>query len=98
MIETPEEIGIEDTSSLTDADWAEINKLVRAYNSGGEKSLERALGGLLKGKPVRYARVYGAFFPNRLREALKDEMAVRGITEEDLQDFRQKSEGATTKQ
>jgi hypothetical protein len=33
-METPEELGIEDTSSLTDADWAEINKLVRAYNSG----------------------------------------------------------------
>jgi len=30
-METPDEIGIEDISMLTDADWAEINQLSRAY-------------------------------------------------------------------
>ena len=32
-METPEELGIEDTSFLTDADWAEINKLSRALKA-----------------------------------------------------------------
>ena len=97
-METPEELGIEDTSLLADADWVEINKLVRAYKSGGDKSLKKVFLVLLKGDPVGFARVYGAFFPHKLREALKDVMAARGITEEDLHELRQKMEGTTTKQ
>ena len=35
----PEDFEIQDTSGLTDADWAEINKLRNAYKSGGSKAL-----------------------------------------------------------
>jgi hypothetical protein len=32
-----------DPSDLTDADWAEINKLKKAYEIGGQKALSKAL-------------------------------------------------------
>jgi len=32
---------IKDTSGLTDADWAQINKLRAAYESGGQKAIGR---------------------------------------------------------
>ena len=77
------ELGIENTSLLTDADWAEINNLSRAYKSGGDIALRKASRELAE-HPNRWVRVFNAFFPDRLREALKDEMARTGITEEDL--------------
>jgi hypothetical protein len=55
---------IKDTSRLTDADWAEINKLRRAYDSGGDEALKRTYKDLCKGHPIRWVRVMGAYFPD----------------------------------
>ena len=82
-----------DTSRLTDADWAEINKLRQAYESGGESALLAALQELLK-DPVRCTRVIGAYYPEKMREALKDAAAAAGVTIEDLRDLLSKSEGS----
>jgi hypothetical protein len=39
------------------------------------------------GDPVRQIKVAGAFFPDLIREALKDEMAEQGITQDDLKEL-----------
>jgi hypothetical protein len=56
---------------LTDSDWAEINKLKRAFDEGGSKALSNALEELKK-DPVRTFRIMAAFYPEKLREAVKD--------------------------
>ena len=96
-METPEELGIEDTSLLTDAEWAEINKLTRAYKSGGEKALKKACFDLAE-HPRHWVRVFGAFFPDKIREALKDAMARAGINEDDLIELDRKLQNPAVKQ
>jgi hypothetical protein len=78
-----DELGIEDTSSLTDADWAEINGLRDAYKTGGQKALKNAWRKLM-GDPIRAMRVYGAFFPAKLRNTIRDVLASEGMTIEDV--------------
>jgi len=56
---------------LEDADWAEINKLCLAFKSGGEKALKKACLDLAE-HPRHWVRVFGAFFPDKIREALED--------------------------
>jgi hypothetical protein len=89
---TPEELGIVHTSFLTDADWAEINKLNRAFKSGGEAALRKAYRELAE-HPSRWVRVFGAFFPDKLREILKDKMAEVGLTDDDLIELDRKLQG-----
>jgi hypothetical protein len=96
MSDRDDELGIEDTSRLTDADWAEINKLKRAFDSGGDKELLQALE-RLKQDPVRAVRVLGAFFPHKINEALKDAAADMGMTAEDWKEMLQKFESPLTK-
>jgi hypothetical protein len=79
-----DDFGVVDASELTDADWVEINKQKRALDEGGDKALLKAWQELIKEDPVRASRIMGAFFPERMREALKDAMAENGVTEEDL--------------
>jgi hypothetical protein len=98
MGDRDDELRIENTSGLTDADWAEINKLKRAYDSGGDEELMKAMEKLTQDDPVRAVRVWGAFFPHRMREALKDKMAEMGMTLEDLKEMIQKFEPPPTKQ
>jgi len=43
---------VADSTGLTDADWAEINKLKRAYRDGGKKALNKAMGSLPR---IRFA-------------------------------------------
>jgi len=81
-----DDLKIEDTTGLTDADWAEINKLRNAHKNGGKKALADAWDQLAK-DPIRYAVVAGAFYPKMVREALRDQMAEAGMTEEDLRDL-----------
>jgi hypothetical protein len=79
---------------LTDSDWAEINKLKRAYDEGGLKALSKALEELKK-DPVRTFRIMAAFYPEKMREVTKDVIAELGMTEED---FRELSQSLTRKQ
>ena len=92
-----DDLGVADTSGLTDADWAEINRLKRAYNDGGDKALDRALREL-DDNPVLAIRVLGAFFPEMVGGMIKDAMAANGITEQDLREMIQKLEPPPTKQ
>jgi hypothetical protein len=41
-------------------------------------------------EPENYLRVATAFFPDKVREAIKDEMAENGITEQDLREMAEK--------
>lgn len=58
-----DDLEIQDTSGLTDADWTEINKLRNAHKNGGKKAFAVALDQLAK-DPIRYAVVIGAFYPD----------------------------------
>jgi hypothetical protein len=84
-----------DSDGLTDADWVEINKLRRAFADGGSRAFWEAMDKLGDADPIRRLRVAGAFFPDVVREALKDEFAAAGMSEEDvremLRQIRQKS-------
>jgi hypothetical protein len=86
----PDDLEIQDSSGLTDADWAEINKLRNAHKNG-RKAVETALDQLAN-DPIRYAVVIGAFFPDMVREMIRDQMADAGITEEDIRELLQKAE------
>jgi hypothetical protein len=74
---------IVDTSSLTDADWAEIHKLQRAYQHG-EKAFSKTLYELGEADPIRLMTVMSAFWPEVVRETMKDQMAAEGVTVDDL--------------
>jgi hypothetical protein len=67
---------IQDTSGLADTDWIEINKLRKAYRNGGRKAFEIALDRLAKDPAI----VIGAFFPDMMREMIRDQMAEAGRT------------------
>jgi hypothetical protein len=86
---------VADSSHLTDADWAEINKIKRAYESDGMKGLSKAVNELAAGDPIRYLHVLGAFFPEIVQEAVKDTMAEMGVTAEDLRELLEKTEAAS---
>lgn len=92
MSDDEDDLGIKDTSGLTDADWVAINRVRAAHKAGGQPGLAKALHDLLKEDPIKYAVVVGAFFPTELREAIRDEMANRGIDEVDLREMIRKLE------
>ena len=74
---------VADPSLLTDADWVEINKLKKAYESGSKDALHKAYREL-GSNPVRYVRVMSAFYPSEVRASLKVAIAKRGLTEQDI--------------
>jgi hypothetical protein len=92
MVSHDEPLEVEDTSKLTDADWAEINRWKRAYQTGGQDALSRIMSELCEKDPIRHVTVLGAFFPDIVREAIKDEMAEQGLEEEDLRELIRKLE------
>jgi len=79
------QLTVVDTSGLTDADWTVINKVMRACEAGGFNVFWDEIDRLVD--PVLQIRVAKAFFPDLIREALKDEMAEQGITRDDLKEF-----------
>ena len=91
----PDDLGIVDTSWLTDADWAVINRLRRIHETEGQKAVREALRAL---EPESYLRVAAAFFPDKVREAIKDEMEEKGITEQYLREMAKKLHPSPTKQ
>ncbi len=72
------------TEAFTDSDWAELNKLKRAYESGGQKALSAALVALAETNVHCYFNIMDAIKPGSVREALKDAMAELGVTRQDL--------------
>jgi hypothetical protein len=92
MPKQPIILEVVDTSGLTDADWAEINNLKSAYEAGGQAALAEAMATLSEADPVRATRVVAAFFPDLVRETVRDLMAEKGITVEDLREMLQKLE------
>jgi hypothetical protein len=46
----------------------------------------------LANDPIRFATVIGAFFPDMIREAMKDAVAEAGMTEEDIREMVRKLE------
>jgi hypothetical protein len=89
--------GIEDTSSLTDADWVEINRLKHAYKADGDKGLQEALEQLLQHDPVCAVRILCALIPHGMGDALADELAEHGLTVEDFRELIQKLDRSPTK-
>jgi len=79
-----------DTDGLSDAHWAQINELLRAFDSGGEKAFWSAAENLEKKHPIDYFIILGSFFPEAVRDALKDGFAAAGVSEEDLRNLQRK--------
>jgi len=76
-----------DTRGLTDADWAAIDKVIRAYRAGGMEGFWDELETFGDGNLILQITIVGAFFPDVIREAIKDEMAEQSITLEDLRNL-----------
>jgi hypothetical protein len=87
-----------DTSHLTDADWTEINKLRRACEAGGKNAMSKAMKDLSEADPIRYIHVVAAYFPETVRETIRDAMAEKRMTEKDLQELIRKLERPTRDQ
>jgi len=98
VTDKPIDLEVVDPSGLTDADWAEINRLKSLYETGGRNALSKALAELGESDPVRSIRVLSAFFPETVREALTDSMAEQGLMAEDLRELIRKHEGSTRTQ
>jgi hypothetical protein len=60
-------------------------------NSGHPDFKNKAIDELAT-DPFRYATVMGAFFPDMIREAIKDSMAEVGMTEDDVRELVRKLE------
>jgi hypothetical protein len=71
-----------DTSGLTDADWAAIDRVNRAFELGGATAFWDELDKLDDIPPQ--LRVLRAFFPALMREVIEEEEAERSLTVEDL--------------
>ena len=80
------------SSHLTDADWAEINKVRRAYSEGGTKAADEIFEKLARDDLNRYLAITEAFWPGQALEAWKDATANRGLTEEDLLEMKRRRE------
>jgi len=91
-------LGVVDSSNLTDADWAEINRLRRVHRDGGQAALSDAMRKLGEADPRRYVTILAAFFPEAVREAIKGTMAEQGLTEEDMSALVRKVESPAGKQ
>ncbi len=66
---------------------AEINRLKDAC----KPALNKAMAVLAR-DPVHFTTVIGAFFPEMIREGMKDAVAEAGLTEEDLREMVRKLE------
>ena len=85
---------VADPSSLTDADWASLNALRRAYEHKGSHDFSAELRKLAR-DPLRYVRVVGAIFPDMIRESIRDVLADKGVTPDDLREIIRKREKPT---
>ena len=88
MAKQPEKfpLPIVDTSDLTDADRAEIKKLRNGWEADGHKGLQRAIKELFK-TPIIGTRIMAVFYPEMVKDVIKDEMDKHGMTKEDLEEL-----------
>jgi len=75
-----------DSSDLTGADWAEINKLKSAY-AVGELSFRAALARLAQDHPIRYLTVMYALDPAGTRELVRDNMAANEVGDDAVREM-----------
>ena len=68
-----------DTRGLTDADWAAINKVIRAYRAGGMEGFWDELEEFGDDNLILQITIVGAFFPDVIREAIKDEWQSKAL-------------------
>jgi hypothetical protein len=80
-----------DTSELTVADWAAVRRVNRAYEARG---IEAFWDELEKLDELQAFRVASAFFPNLIRELVRDQMAEYGLTIDDWRVVLKKAEDA----
>jgi hypothetical protein len=85
-----QKLKVVDTSGLSDADWAAINRVNRAFALGGIDGFWDELENL--GDLVLQIRVAFAFFPDVIHEAISDEMAEHGLAIEDLHELLRRAE------
>jgi hypothetical protein len=83
-------LNVVDTAALTDTDWVVVNRVNRAYEAGGIEAFWDELENL--DDPVQAITVASAFFPDLIREVIRDHMAEHGLTIDDLREILRKSE------
>ena len=86
------ELEVVDPSGLTDAAWSEIGKLQKAYADGEMRALNAGLLELHDRDVFLYTAVVGAFWPDELREAIRDGLAEAGMDADDLRELIRKLE------
>jgi hypothetical protein len=52
------------------------------YESGGSRALSKALDELAEADPIIFMHIMSAFFPDLVRERIKDDLAENGMTED----------------
>ena len=80
---------IVNSSGLTEADWIGINKVRGAYERGGWDAFWSELE-TLDDDVMLQITIIGAFFPDVIRTAIKEELAARSVR---LKDLREGSKG-----
>ena len=85
-----QKLNVVDASGLTDADWAVVDRVNRAFEVGGIEAFWDELERL--DDSVQAITVASAFFPDLIREVIKDHMAEHGLTIDDLREILRKSE------
>ena len=86
-----------DPSELTDADWAEINKLRQIWETGGPEAWSEAIDRLESANPIRHLVVMAALFPDEVRKAIRDEIAERGMTVREMRELLIRLQNLSTK-
>jgi hypothetical protein len=81
-----------DPSWLRDLDWIELNKLRRAYDTGGEEELDKAIHDLMRRDPLQFARVACAYDPKNMPQRIKDAVEETGYTFQELIELAKKKQ------
>ncbi|MET3907617.1 AraC-like DNA-binding protein [Bradyrhizobium sp. S3.3.6] len=69
-------VSISDRTGLTDADWLQVNKLRKAYATGGRSALSEALEDFCSQNVTSYIRVLNSILPNKIRETIKADIGT----------------------
>lgn len=81
-----EPLEVVDSSGLLDGDWAEINRWRKVLLESGLDGLAVTIDALSDRNAPQSGRILMALFPGMAREIMRDELASRGIIQEDLLD------------